>query len=89
VGFYIITLSGNITSYSIITNSAVPTITVTGGTNNMTKYNVGSTTATSGFSFSGPVQITNSTNSITLQFTMSAGTASMATAPTYSYIRIA
>jgi hypothetical protein len=89
VGFYIITLSGNITGFGTTANAAVPTITVTGGTNNMTKYNVGSTTSTTGFSYSGPVQITSSTNSITLQFATSASTANMAAAPTYSYIRIA
>jgi hypothetical protein len=89
VGFYIITLSGNITGFSATTNTANPTITGTNATINMTKYNVGSTTSTSGFSYSGPVQITSSTNSITLQFTMTTGTASIATAPTYSYIRIA
>jgi hypothetical protein len=89
IGFYIITLSGNITGFSATTNAATPTITGTNATINMTKYNVGSTTFTSGFSYSGPVQITSSTNSITLQFTMSAGTANMAVAPTYSYIRIA
>jgi len=89
IGFYIIIFSGNITSFSVTTNSAQPTITLTGGTSNMTKYNVGSTTAATGFTFTGPIQITNSTNSITLQFTMSAGTANMSAVPTYSYIRIA
>ena len=89
VGFYIITFSGNITGFSTTTNAANPTIAITGGTSNMNKYNVGSTTGTSGFLFTGPVQITSSTNSITLTFAMSAGTANMAAAPTYSYIRIA
>jgi hypothetical protein len=54
----------------------------------MTKYNVGSTVGTSGASYTGPIQITNATNSITLTFIMSAGTATLV-APTYSYIRIA
>ena len=54
----------------------------------MTKYNVGSTVGTTGASFNGPIQITNATNSTTLTFTMSAGTATLI-APTYSYIRIA
>jgi len=93
VGFYIITLSGNITGFSTTVNYAQPTITITGGVsgvNNINKYNVGSTTGTTGFLFTGPVQIISSTNSITLTFAMSpSGTANMSAVPSYSYIRIA
>ena len=93
VGFYIITFSGNITGFSTTVNYAQPTITITGGAsgvNNINKYNVGSTTGTTGFLFTGPVQITSSTNSITLTFAMApSGTANMSATPSYSYIRIA
>jgi len=88
VGIYIMTFSGNITSFSLTTNAVIPTISVTGGSNTITKYNIGSTTSTTSFIYSGPVTITSSTNTTTLQFTATAGTAAIVAVPNYSYIKI-
>lgn len=88
IGVYNVVIAFNINAFSLTTNAATPTFTTTGGTNNIQKYNIGSTTSTTGASFSGPLQITNVVNSTTLTFAMTAGTATLI-APTYSYIRIA